>query len=68
MVGGNFVEDCKAGASAKHPGLWGATGARGTVTGTSVMDLRMVATVAGSNPRILLRMPSPSEGFQLIFH
>lgn len=61
MVGGNYGGDCKAGASARHLGLWG-------VPRTSVTDLRTPATVTGSDPRIPLRMASPSEGFQLVFY
>lgn len=61
-------EDCKAGVPARHPGLWGATGARGSVPRTSVIDLSTQATITGSNPRIPPRMPSPSEGFQLVFY
>ena len=33
-----------------------------------VIDLRTPATVAGSDPRIPLKMQSPSEGFQLVFY
>lgn len=68
MLGGQLGGGCKAGASARHSGFWGAAGARGSVPRASATDLCMPATVTMFDPRIRLRMPSLSEGFQLVFY